>query len=371
MHRIAVLFEYPTLLGGERSLLASVERLRDRFEFVAVAPEDGDLANAIRQLDVMLIPSPLLDEAGNRVQRSFAATRLIEVVRDSSADLLHANSLAMGRLTGAIASRLPIPCTAHLRDIIGLSSAAVSDLNQNARLFAVSAATRAFHVAQGIDATRSAVVHTGVDLDRFRPRERSHEMRRRVSIPLESQVILAIGQVGLRKGWDVLADAVAGLAVTVPNLQVIFVGERFSSKVETIDYERRVRKTLSAAMPGRAHFLGTRDDVPELMAAADLLVHPARQEPFGRVLLEASASGLAIVATDVGGTREMLDDGVSARLVPAGDANALRDAIHALLMDADERHRLGSAARERVERYFSAETAAEALARQWELVLLS
>jgi len=369
MPRIAVLFEYPTLLGGERSLLASVERLRDRFEFTAIAPRGGDLADAIRELGVTLVPSPLLDELGQRAERSQVASRLIGVVRDSAANLLHANSLAMGRLTGTIASELNIPCTAHLRDIIGLSNAAVADLNRNAKLFAVSRATRDFHVAQSIAAERTTVIYTGVDLVRFRPGERPPELRRQLGIPHDAQVALTVGQIGLRKGWDVLADAAADLADLSPNLHVVLVGERFGSKAETVEYERHVRKTLLAAMPGRGHFLGSRSDVPELMAAADLLVHPARQEPFGRVLLEAAVSGLPIVATDVGGTREMLEDGVSARLVPAGDAAALAHAIDALLRDDHERHRLGSAARERVEQCFSAEIAAEALGQEWEQVL--
>jgi glycosyltransferase involved in cell wall biosynthesis len=369
MHHIAVLFEYPTLLGGERSLLASLERLRDRFVFVAIAPEEGDLAQALREVGVTLIPTPLLDEQGCRVGRSLATSRLIEVVRNSGADLLHANSLAMGRLTGAIASQLPIPCTAHLRDIIGLSNAAVADLSGNVALFAVSQATRDFHVAQGIAADRTTVVYTGVDLTRFHPRKRSPTLRRQLGIPNDASVVLTIGQVGLRKGWDVLADAVSLIADASPSLHVVLVGERFGSKAETVEYEHRVRETLLAAMPGRAHFPGSRDDVPELMEMADLLVHPARQEPFGRVLLEAAASGLAIVATDVGGTREMLEDGVSARLVPPGDAVALANTISALLRDPPERRRLAVAARERVEQRFSAEVAADLLADEWGRVL--
>ncbi len=203
----------------------------------------------------------------------------------------------------------------------------------------------------------------------FGRRERDPELRRQLGIPSIAPVVLTVGQIGLRKGWDVLADAAVRLADQWPNLHVVLVGERFGSKSETVEYEATSSQMLSNAMPGRAHFLGTRDDVPELMTAADVLVHPARQEPFGRVLLEAAATGLAIVATDVGGTREILEDGVSARLVPAGNAAELAQAIDALLKNPDERRRLGSAARERVERRFSADVAAEALATEWERVL--
>lgn len=369
MHRIAVLFEYPTLLGGERSLLASIERLADHFEFLAIAPREGDLAKAIRKLEVKLIPSPLLDEQGSRVERSQAVSRLIRVVRESKVDLLHANSLAMGRLTGAVASELAIPCTGHLRDIVKLSHAAVADLNRNAMLFAVSQATRAFHAAQGVDATRTSVVHTGIDVELFRPRERDPELRRQLGIPSTAPAVLTVGQIGLRKGWDILADAATRLADAWPDLHIVLVGERFAAKAETVEYESRVRGALLAAMPDRAHFLGSRHDVPELMTASDVLVHPARQEPFGRVLLEAAASGLPIIATDVGGTRDMLEDGISARLVPAGDAAALAVVIDEVLHDADQRLRRAAAARERVVRCFTTEIAAQALAREWERAL--
>lgn len=365
MLRIAVLFEYPTLLGGERSLLAAIERLRSRFEFVALAPQSGPLAGALCETGVNRIPSPLFDSGGHRLSRSAAVERLRDAVRLLQPDLLHGNSLAMGRLTGAVAPQLDVPCTAHLRDIITLSQAAVSDLNGNARLIAVSDATRQFHVAQGLDSTRTVVVPNGVDLDRFRPADRGGAVRRELGLDAEAFVALAIGQISLRKGWDVLAGAMEQIAGRFPRLHLVLAGRRYSDKPETVAYEQSVRDRLSAAMPGRAHFVGHRDDVPALMNAADLLVHSARQEPFGRVLLEAAASGLPIVATNVGGTPEMLEHGVSAWLVPPGDAEALAQAVSAMLTDAGLRSRLSRAARARIEATFSIAQSAQRLEAAW------
>ena len=362
MPRIAVLFEYPSLLGGERSLLAAAERLKDRFEFVALAPSAGPLAEALHDAGIAIAPSPLFDETGNRLPRPLAVSQTIDAVREIHPDLLHANSLAMGRLTGAAASRLGVPCTAHLRDIIGLSAAAVSDLNGNVRLIAVSEATRAFHVGQGLDPAKVVVVRNGVDLDRFRPRPRLERIRNELGIPPDALVVLTVGQIGLRKGWDVLAEAAAMIAERFPSLHVVLAGERYSDKPETVAYEQSVRDRFAAAMPGRAHFVGYRPDMPDLMAAADLLVHPARQEPFGRVLLEAAASGLPVVATAVGGTAEMLEDGVSARLVPPGDADALAAAMSKSFSDMDLRRRFAAAARRKVEAEFSVEASAGRLA---------
>ncbi|MGC1276415.1 MAG: glycosyltransferase family 4 protein [Planctomycetaceae bacterium] len=366
MPRIAVLFEYPTLLGGERSLLALIEHLRPRFDFVALAPEHGPLADALRKAEIERHPSPLFAPSGQRLPRPLAVSQTLDAVRSLHADLLHANSLAMGRLTGAAAAHLDIPCTAHLRDIIGLSRAAVNDLNRNARLIAVSDATRQFHVAQGVEASKTIVVHNGVDLEHFQPREPCARIRAEWNLPSNAFVALTVGQVGLRKGWDVLAEAAATLASTFPSLHIVFAGERYSEKPETVAYEQSVRDRLAAAMPGRAYFVGYRDDMPALMNAADLLVHPARQEPFGRVLLEAAASGLPIVATNVGGTPEMLEHGVSALLVPPNDAVMLSQAMAMLIDDANLRSRLAAAARRRVTTLFCVEPAAARLAAVWE-----
>jgi glycosyltransferase involved in cell wall biosynthesis len=107
------------------------------------------------------------------------------------------------------------------------------------------------------------------------------------------------------------------------------------------------------------HFLGDRDDVPWLMNEARLLVHAAREEPLGRVLLEACASGLPVVATAVGGTAEIFPaDCGAAVLVPQDDAESMCRAILGLLLDESRRRVMCQAARKRARECFdSAQTA--------------
>jgi glycosyltransferase involved in cell wall biosynthesis len=102
----------------------------------------------------------------------------------------------------------------------------------------------------------------------------------------------------------------------------------------------------------------------------DLLVHAARQEPLGRVLLESAASGLPVVATDVGGTREIFpteEDG--AVLVPADDAAAIANAVTILLRNDERRRSLGSAGRRRAERQFDVHQASARLIEFYRRVL--
>ena len=347
--RIAVAFEYPSLNGGERSFLAVADRLRERFDLVALAPPAGPLADELRRRGVPLFA---MDGRGKR--------EFLDAYRTARPDLIHGNSLAVGRILGRLADDLPCPTTAHLRDILNLSAAATRDLNRNRGLVAVSAATREHHVARGLDPSITRVVHNGIDAATPTPSRTRDAVRAECGVRDGVPVLLTVGQIGLRKGWDTLA----GAAAKVPHAHFLLAGTRFSRKAESARYEAAARRTFAANADGRHTWLGVREDVPDLMAAADLLIHPARQEPFGRVLLEAAAAALVVVATDVGGTREMLGEGFAA--VPPDDPPALAAAVTGLLADAPARTALAAAARERVTVRFTLERAADGLARTWE-----
>jgi glycosyltransferase involved in cell wall biosynthesis len=122
-------------------------------------------------------------------------------------------------------------------------------------------------------------------------------------------------------------------------------------------------------MAPRLHCLGFRDDIPVLLNEIDLLVHTARQEPLGRVLLEAAACGRPIIATKVGGTPEILAHDASALLVPPDDPDALTAAMQQMLDDPDLRTRLGNEARRTVAEPFNLRQSAANLHAFWECYL--
>ena len=173
MRHVAVLFEFPTLNGGEYSMLAVLAALASdrRFRFSAIAPATGDLAAEIQRLDIPLYPFAVRD-AGRRQSQNEIQSSLRHIVATARPDILHSNSLAMCRVAGQIDLQ-DVRRAGHLRDIIKLNQTVISDLNQNDVLIAVSVATRQFHVQQGLDADRCRVIHNGVDVSRFRPRNPS------------------------------------------------------------------------------------------------------------------------------------------------------------------------------------------------------
>ncbi len=355
MLRVLVLCEHPTVLGGERSWLATVDAVRAAgISITVAAPSKGPLAEVCRQAEMDLIPFDSLDEQGRRLDQTQRRELLETSIRRFRPGLVHANSLSMGRLVGPVARSLGIPSIAHLRDIIRLSARAMADLNENGRLLAVSKATADYHVAGGLDPEKTFVLYNGVDLKQFQPRASTGFLHRELGLSPEARLVGTVGQIGLRKGHDVLLDAAVEVCRKNEGVHFALVGQRWSTKEESRRFEAALREK-AAETGGRFHFLGVREDVAKLMNEWTLLAHPARQEPLGRVLLEAAASGLPVVATDVGGTAEIFPpETESARLIPPDDPTALARAIETVLENPDEQARLARAARQQAETQFDA-----------------
>ncbi len=357
---IDLLCEFGSLNGGENSILALLPLLRRRgIEFRIVAPPAGPFADRIRELDFELVPIHCEPGSPLAVRRETLEKTLWRI----QSRFFHANSLSMGRLSGPFTRFLRTPSIAHLRDIVRLNRSMVSDLNQHRRLLAVSEATRQFHINQGISPERCYVLFNGVDLEQFRPRLATGYLHREWKIPSKSRLLAVIGQIGLRKGQDLLLEALEPVFRRHDDVHLLIVGRRWSEKEESIRFEENLRiRSQQAPFSDRVHFLGVRTDIPELLSELTLLLHPARQEPLGRVLLEAAACGTATVATDVGGTREIFPDAPeSARIVLPASSEAIAAAVCELLDSTETIRAMSVKARARAESAFSREGAAEAL----------
>ena len=364
MPKVLLLCEYATLNGGERSLLAILDHLRSAgYEIVVAGPPSGPLARQFADRDIAVTPFETYLSDGTRRSQAELRHELSDIVNACTPDLLHANSLSMSRLSGPVVEALQIPSIAHVRDIVKLSANARSDVNRHGRIIAVSHATRRWHVAAGMSDEKTFVVYNGVDLERFRPRRATGCLHSELRLSSSVSMVGAIGQIGMRKGLDVLLDAASNLvAQTGIDVHLLVVGQRLSQKQEAVDFETRLHKTASAPpLTGRVHFLGVRDDVHRVLNELSLLVHAARQEPLGRVLLEAAAAGTPVVATDVGGTREIFPDNTHARIVPPDSPDVMADAIATLLNNPTTRRNIAATARRRAVNMFDARSAARAL----------
>ena len=351
-------------------MLAILKQLAGRdFRFTAIAPHCGRLSDALTKQSIPTVPFSVRGSDNKKRDVSALTTELQTIVRQQKLDILHANSLSMSRLVGQ--PKLTIPATTtrtgHLRDIVKLSKAAVSDINCNNGVIAVSHATRDFHVAQGFEPARCEVIYNGVDSSIFC---RSNEANTRAElfpdIPSDAAILLNIGQICLRKNQLGLAKAICRLLHMRSDIYLVLAGERHSTKQESIEYEQGIKdEFLSIEKPHHLQMLGYRNDISKLMNAADILVHTPHQEPFGRTLLEAASCELPIIATNVGGTSEMLRDNVDAILVPPGNIDTLCSAINRVLNDTKATHERSESARKHMVTEFSIASAAEKTADFW------
>jgi len=158
--------------------------------------------------------------------------------------------------------------------------------------------------------------------------------------------LLAVGRLEEQKGHDLLIEAFASVARDNTALRLLISGEG-SRRGSLAD----LASDLGVA--DKVQFLGWRSDVEVLLAAADILVHPARWEGFGLVILEAMAAALPVVATRVGAIPEVVIDGETGLLVDQEDARGLAVAIRSLLHDNERRVRLGRAGFDRLREAFS------------------
>ena len=186
------------------------------------------------------------------------------------------------------------------------------------RRVAVSAAT-ATQVANALGTVRQTVIPNGVDLDRFRPASRA-EARDRFDLPGNAMIIGCVGRLESVKGQDILLEA---FSMMDRKCHLVLAG---SGSMRAVLEERVDRLCIR----DRVHFLGNVDAPETLYPAFDLFCLPSRSEGFPRSLIEAQASGIRVVASQVGGVAEAVCP-ASGRLVPPGDPAGLASALQASL----------------------------------------
>jgi len=200
---------------------------------------------------------------------------------------------------------------------------------------------------QGLPAAKMRVVHNGIDLDRMPsfglPREAA---RRKLGFDPRRRLVAQVGRLAEQKDWPTFLAAAAQVARAAPDVDILAIGE--GPLRQTLE-----RCAADLGLEGRICFLGLRHDVPAILAAVDVMVLSSLYEGLPNVVLEAMATGAVVVATDVGGTSELLRDGETGVLVPPRSPERIAQAVLAVLGDPGWAGRLARAARARVEGEFT------------------
>jgi glycosyltransferase involved in cell wall biosynthesis len=224
------------------------------------------------------------------------------------------------------------------------------------------AVTEGLCTANKVTVLRSGTVN-GVDaMGRFDPARFTgmrEQTRNRCGIPSSAMVLGFVGRIVRDKGLVELIQSWKELREEFPNLHLLVVGP-----FESQDPLPATVVNMLHADP-RIHLMGTQPDPAPLYGAMDLVILPTYREGFPTVPLEAAAMALPVVATRVPGCIDAVEDGVTGKLVPARDPQALADAIRIYLSNADLRRRHGDAGRDRVLRDFRREPIWEALYQEY------
>ncbi|MFC1959487.1 glycosyltransferase family 4 protein [Chloroflexota bacterium] len=229
------------------------------------------------------------------------------------------------------------------------------------RILAVSEAVRQqFSGLARVPVTRIETIYNGIQLERFQTGAGRAAKRQELGWAAADPVVIMVAVLRRGKGHEVLFEALPRIQAAVPNVKIKLVG----------DGELRDTLQEQAAPYGEAvEFMGQRMDVPELLGASDALVLPSWSEALPTVLIEAGAASLPLVATDVGGSAEIVADGETGYIVQPGVVAPLADRLIDLLADPQQAQLMGQRAYERVNQLFSLEQQARQTVALYEKVL--
>jgi glycosyltransferase involved in cell wall biosynthesis len=375
-----------TVSGSERSLLILLEHLPAGVQALVACPP-GRLAEEVARLGVDVAPIAATD-GSLRVhpahtsraigEISLAALQLSRLARRHRAEIVHANSIRAGievglaRLGGAAA-------VVSVRDCLPpglLTSAAMRLIADTASTVVANSHYTAGRVRAQAPRAPLEVVHPAIDVDVFDPRRfDGAAARAALGRPGRARVLLGVvAQLSPWKGQETAVRTVALLRAQGVDAHLLLVGSaKFVARSTRFDNRAYVAglHTLVAELGVGEHvsWLGERDDVPELLCAIDVLLLPSHEEPFGRAMLEALALEVPLVATSVGGPRELIRDGHEGYLADPHDPAAWARAIRRVTEQPGHGRELGRAGRRRVAADFGARAHVAEVLAMYERVL--
>ncbi len=313
--KILVPFGHNELGGSQLSWLRLADALADEaFTFVCWAFEPGPLAEACA---ARKIPYAQLPRSWTRTP--WGLVRLARRIRREKPEVIY---LHASRMIALVARLLGVPCIERINmsRVPGAGGwarfARIDRLctNLNTRVLAVSQAIKDQLVARGVHEHKIVVIRNFVDAERFNRPDLRAPARRELGIPEDAIVVLNVGRLVPEKAQSDFLQVAARCLPVNGRLHFLLVGDG-----PLRDDLAREANELSLSSTGRFQMLPFDPEIERLYAAGDILLHTAHREALANVLLEAMAAGLAIVATDVGGTREVAETDDAALVFPAHD----------------------------------------------------
>ena len=310
----------------------------------------GEFVPELEERGIRHIPLPASTRGMNISSDIRAAIQLWRVLRDEGIDILHTHNPkpgVYGRIVGRLAGVPIVVNTVH-----GLYATKEAPLIKKAVVYGLEWMASRFSDAELIQnpedfdlltsrritpPKRTALLGNGVDLARFNPEAaESHREETRAELGLVDEV--AVGMVGRLVAEKGIPELIAAAERLPDGVAIVVAGPDDADKADALP-----RDLVKRGEAVGIRFLGMRRDVERIYGALDIFVLPSHREGFPRAAMEAAASGLPVIATDIRGCRQVVVHGVTGLLVPVGEVGALTDAIRKISDDADLRRRMGEA----------------------------
>lgn len=355
--------------GSDMILLYMVSHLdRDCYTPLVLLPTEGPLVGRLRRLGVEVLVRPL-----SIIRRIYAPSFwfrfvaslyqssrwMCDLIRERGIKLVHSNTSHV--LNGALAARWAgVAHVWHVREMRGAGSPVGRLLEWmlytlSDRILVMSDAVRcAVFSPSRRDDPRIVVVPDGIEVSRFAFVEDGDKVRAELGIG-RAPLAGVVGRIAGWKGHRLFLEAAARVHTQLPEARFLIVGDAVTSGDLRVQRELH-RRVTRLGLQEAVIFTGVREDIPQVMAALDVLVLPSLQpEPFGLVMLEAMAAGRPVIATNHGGPVEVIEDRVTGVLVPPTDPEPLAEALLMLFRDPDRARAMGAAGQVRCLHLYTAQ----------------
>lgn len=333
------------LAGGPQQVITLMRGLEQHdVDSTLLCPADSAVGKMAKQanLKVKLVPY--------KGEHDFRLARVIqEMVQKNHFDLVHAHSRRGADNYTAFAVRRTRVSAILTRRVINMENSMIARIKYRSfdRIVAVSEAVDRSLKRQRVDGDRRKVIYDGVEIKDYSDPYSRDTLLAEFDLPEDAVVIGNVGRFTENKGQLKLLEAFCLLNKAHPQLHLVLFGEG-EMLDDLLDFVE------SRGLDGQVHFAGFRTDMPKWYASLDMLVHTATLEALSVALLEASASGVPLIAYDNGGVSEVIRHMLNGLLVKPNSIVELAEAIERLLAKPHLRRRMGIAAKEYCVKLFSA-----------------
>ena len=213
-----------------------------------------------------------------------------------------------------------------------------------------------YRTVVGVPAPNMTVIREAADPEFLRQRRSEKPLRKELSLRTRDQLVGLIARFDIWKGHFTFLKAAERVLQINPNVHFVVVGETLNPGTfpSVVEYQEKVLQFASRPRLARqVHFLGWRDDIPQILSSLDVAVCPSENEPFGLVILEALAARIPLIGSDSGGTPEVIEHGKNGLLFPTGDDGALAECLMRLLRNPILARRLAANGHTTVRRHFT------------------